>query len=66
MSREVKYYIVAANALPEVFIKVAEAKRMMQTGEADTVGDATRKAGISRSAFYKYKDSVQPFNDMKA
>ena len=66
MSREVKYYIVAANALPEVFIKVAEAKRMMQTGEADTVGDATRKAGISRSAFYKYKDSVQPFNDLKA
>ena len=66
MSKEVKYYIVAANALPEGFIKVAEAKRMMQTGEADTVGDATKKAGISRSAFYKYKDSVQPFNDMKA
>ena len=66
MSKEVKYYIVAANALPEVFIKVAEAKRMMQTGEADTVGDATKKDGISRSAFYKYKDSVQPFNDMKA
>ena len=66
MSKEVKYYIVAANALPEVFIKVAEAKRMMQTGKADTVGDATKKAGISRSAFYKYKDSVQPFNDMKA
>ena len=66
MSKEVKYYIVAAKALPEVFIKVAEAKRMMQTGEADTVGDATKRAGISRSAFYKYKDSVQPFNDMKA
>ena len=66
MSKEVKFYIVAADALPEVFIKVAEAKRMMQTGEADTVGDATKKAGISRSAFYKYKDSVQPFNDMKA
>ena len=65
MSREVKYYIVAADALPEVFIKVAEAKRMMQTGEAATVGAATRMAGISRSAFYKYKDSVQPFNDMK-
>ena len=64
MAREIKYYIVAAEALPEIFIKVAEAKRMMQTGEADTVGDATRKAGISRSAFYKYKDSVQPFNDM--
>jgi len=66
MGSEVKYYIVSADALPEVFIKVAEAKRMMQTGEADTVGAATRAAGISRSAFYKYKDSVQPFNDMKA
>lgn len=66
MSREIKYYIVASNALPEIFAKVAEAKRMMQTGEAATVGAATRMAGISRSAFYKYKDSVQPFNDMKA
>ena len=39
---------------------------MMQTGEAETVGAATKLAGISRSAFYKYKDAVQPFNDMKA
>ena len=66
MAKSIKYYLVAADALPEIFIKVAEAKRMMQTGEADTVGAATKKAGISRSAFYKYKDSVQPFNDMKS
>ncbi|MBU5626878.1 ACT domain-containing protein [Oscillibacter hominis] len=66
MSIQIKYYLVAADALPEIFIKVAEAKRMMQTGEADTVGAATRQVGISRSAFYKYKDAVQPFNDMKA
>ena len=65
MNAEIKYYIVAAEALPEVFLKVAEAKRMLQTGEADTVGEATRLAGISRSAFYKYKDAVHPFNDMK-
>lgn len=65
MGIQTKYYIVAASALPEIFVKVAEAKRMMQTGEADTVGEATRLVGISRSAFYKYKDSVQPFNDMK-
>ena len=64
MAKTIKYYIVAAEALPEVFVKVAEAKRMMQTGEADTVGAATKLVGISRSAFYKYKDSVQPFNDM--
>ena len=64
MAREIKYYIVAANALPEIFVKVAEAKRMMQTGEADTVGAATKMVGISRSAFYKYKDAIRPFNDM--
>ena len=66
MSAKTKYYIVAAEALPEIFIKVAEAKRMMQTGEASAAGEAVRLAGISRSAFYKYKDAVQPFNDMKA
>ena len=66
MAKTIKYYIVDADALPDIFIKVSEAKRMMQTGEAATVGEATRLAGISRSAFYKYKDAVQPFNDMKA
>ena len=61
-----KYYIVSTEALPEVFIKVAEARRMLQVGEAATVGEAARMVGISRSAFYKYKDAVQPFQDMKA
>ena len=41
MARKIKYYLVAADALPEIFIRVAEAKRMMQTGEAETVGAAT-------------------------
>ena len=61
-----KYYLVSAEALPEVFIKVAEAKRMLQVGEAATVGEAARMVGISRSAFYKYKDAVQPFQNMRA
>ena len=61
-----KYYLVSADALPEVFIKVAEAKRMLQVGEAATVGEAARLVGISRSAFYKYKDAVQPFQNMRA
>ena len=59
-----KYYIVEASALPEVFVKVAEAKRLLQTGEALTVNDATRMTGISRSAFYKYRDAVLPFQNM--
>ena len=61
-----KYFIVSADALPEVFVKVAEAKRMLQVGEAATVGQAAAMVGISRSAFYKYKDAVQPFQNMKA
>lgn len=60
-----KYYLVAASALPEVFIKVAEVKELLETGEARTVGEAVGRAGISRSAFYKYRDAVTPFQDMK-
>ena len=59
-----KYYVVEASALPEVFLKVAEAKRLLSTGEASTVGEATRLTGISRSAFYKYRDAVLPFQNM--
>ncbi|MBQ9148369.1 MAG: ACT domain-containing protein [Oscillospiraceae bacterium] len=64
MSNRPKYYIVEASALPEVFVKVAEAKRLLSTGEAATVNEATRMTDISRSAFYKYRDSVLPFQNM--
>ncbi len=61
-----KYYIVEATALPEVFLKVAEAKWMLETGEAKTVGEATRATDISRSAFYKYRDAISPFQNLMA
>ena len=64
MSNKHKYYIVEASALPEVFVKVAEAKRLLSTGEAATVNEATRMTDISRSAFYKYRDSVLPFQNI--
>lgn len=60
-----KLYIVEASMLPEIFIKVSEAKEYLETGEANTVAEAVAKAGISRSAFYKYKDAITPFRDMK-
>lgn len=63
---EAKYYLVAAEALPEIFLKVAEAKRMLRTGEVNTAGEAAQRVGISRSAFYKYRDAVQPFTDMRS
>ena len=62
MPQAPKYYIVEANALPEIYLKVAEAKRLMETGEVATVNAATQRVGISRSAFYKYKDSVELFD----
>ena len=64
MPSKPKYYIVEASALPEVFLKVAEAKRLLSTGEAATVNEATRMTDISRSAFYKYRDAVLPFQNM--
>lgn len=60
-----KFYLVEASMLPEIFLKVMEAKELLQTGEASTVGDAVNKVGISRSAFYKYKDSITAFQDLK-
>ena len=64
MANKQRFYIVEAAALPEVFVKVAEAKRLISTGEASTVNEATKMMGISRSAFYKYRDSVRPFQNM--
>ena len=64
MSQPAKYFIVEAEAMPEIIRKVAQAKQLLETGEASTVNGAAQAVGISRSAFYKYKDSVRPFNDM--
>ncbi len=50
--------VVRADVLPEIILKVLEAKRMRAGGEAATSAEACRAAGISRSAYYKYKDSV--------
>lgn len=64
MSKNSKFYIVEASALPEIFLKVAQARELIQTGEAKTVNEATHIVGISRSAFYKYRDMVLPFENM--
>ena len=53
-----KYYVVKERAVPEVLIKVVEAQRLLDTGKAATVQEATEQVGISRSSFYKYKDNI--------
>lgn len=57
-----KYYVIKEKAVPEVLLKVIEAKRLMDMQEL-TVQQATEKAGTSRSSFYKYKDDILPFHD---
>lgn len=64
MAKQPQYYIVETSALPEIFLKVAEVKRLLTTGEANTVNDAAKQVGISRSAFYKYRDAILPFQNM--
>ena len=56
-----EYYLVDKRVLPEVFIKVMEVKQRINTGESASINEAVRKTGLSRSAYYKYKDSVLPF-----
>ncbi len=63
MQDKAKYYILTKEALPEVFLKVVEAKALIEREKAITVQEAVDLVGISRSSFYKYKDCVFPFFD---
>ncbi len=59
-----QYYLVAGDALPEVFIRVTQAQELLDTGRAQTVAEAAEQVGISRSAYYKYKNAVMPFQNV--
>ena len=63
MEDKSKYFVVKQKAVPEVLLKVVEAKKLLETERAITVQEATDKVGISRSSFYKYKDDIFPFYD---
>jgi len=56
-----EYFLVKSDVLPEVFQKVIDVKRILSLGKASSVNDAVNIVGLSRSAYYKYKDSVLPF-----
>ncbi len=63
MEEKSKYFVVKQKAVPEVLLKVVEAKRLLESERAMTVQEAADKLGISRSSFYKYKDDILPFYD---
>ena len=59
-----QFFLVEGSALPEVFIRVTQARELLDTGRAQTVAEAAEMVGISRSAYYKYKNSVMPFQNV--
>ena len=58
-----RYFVVKEQAVPEVLLKVVEAKKLLETGRVSTIHEATDQVGISRSSFYKYKDDIFQFHD---
>ena len=63
MSEKTSFFVLKEKAVPEVLLKVVEAKRLLDSGKMTSVQDATEAAGISRSSFYKYKDDIFPFHE---
>ena len=63
MSGKATYYVLKEKAVPEVLLKVMEAKRLIDSGKVESVMEATDIVGISRSSFYKYKDDILPFHE---
>ena len=63
MSEKTNYFVLKEKAVPEVLLKVVEAKRLFDSGKAASVQDAVDAVGISRSSFYKYKDDIFLFHE---
>jgi len=63
MGETTKYFVVKQKAIPEVLLKVVEAKRLLESEKVLTIQEAVDEVGISRSSFYKYKDDIFPFHD---
>ncbi|MDD7220448.1 MAG: ACT domain-containing protein [Clostridia bacterium] len=60
---KMKYFVVRERAVPDVLLKVVEAKKLLDSGKAATVQEAADRTGISRSSYYKYKDDIFPFHE---
>lgn len=63
MAEKNKYFVIRERAVPEVLLKVVEAKRLIESERVPSVQEAVDQVGISRSSFYKYQDDIFPFHD---
>ncbi|AIM15749.1 MULTISPECIES: ACT domain-containing protein [Neobacillus] len=59
---EKKFYLVREDVLSEAMKKTIEAKDLLERGKAESIGEAVQKVDLSRSAFYKYRDTVFSFS----
>lgn len=60
-----RYYLVREDILPEAVIKTMEVKQLLASGDVKTVHEAVEQVGLSRSAFYKYKDGIHLINQLE-
>ena len=63
ITEKMKYFVVRERAVPEVLLKVVQAKKLLDSEKVSTVQEAAEQTGISRSSFYKYKDDIFPFHE---
>lgn len=60
-----RYYLVREDILPEAVIKTMQVKQLLAAGEVKTVHEAVEQVGLSRSAFYKYKDGIHLIHQLE-
>lgn len=65
MSENREYYLVSREAVPTTLLKAYEVKKMLEKDKTVNVKDAAQAVGISRSAFYKYKDMIKKYTPLK-
>ncbi len=63
MTEKTNYYVLKEKAVPDVLLRVVEAKRLLESGRVASVQEATERVDISRSSYYKYKEDIFPFHD---
>ena len=62
MEEKTSYFVLKEKAVPDVLLRVVEAKRLLESEKVASVQEAAERVGISRSSFYKYKD-IFPFHE---
>ena len=63
MEEKTSYFVLKEKAVPDVLLRVVEAKRLLESEKVASVQEAAERVGISRSSFYKYKDDIFPFHE---